>query len=224
MFFFHIKDPTVQKASPTYPYHQLGQFTNVHNILRSPSFILAAKPHRQMSLQSASQQQQSAVAVLQQQLRPSRPSSSLPTIEIRMGMGFSIPTGFPRESRGNGNGYFFMCAKIPIGRLNANAIQLTKNSSGGTAVQNVTTIRFGISTCARMLVTSHGFTWNGSSHCCFIHRGKIVWDAVRMKSTSHMTIIEIIVSSYIRSVHNSHPEKLGPLILKKIVQQTERPF
>ena len=40
----------------------------------------------------------------------------------KVGMGWKWGGKSIRDS-GNGNGYFFTCAKIPIGRLDANAIQ-----------------------------------------------------------------------------------------------------
>ena len=41
----------------------------------------------------------------------------------RMCLNWNVSGKSTRDNR-NGSGYFFMCAKIPIGRLNANAIQL----------------------------------------------------------------------------------------------------
>jgi len=51
-------------------------------------------------------------------------------LEMRMGLGFPFSFHFLHicgehkyAKNGNGNGYFFTCAKIPIGRLDANAAE-----------------------------------------------------------------------------------------------------
>jgi len=71
-------------------------------------------------------------------------------LEMCMEMGFPLPWDFPWEyaeigtgsgksscNNGNGNGYFFRCTKVPIGRLDANAIQLHVVTSHLFFVNNI---------------------------------------------------------------------------------------
>ena len=44
-------------------------------------------------------------------------------IPVGMGTPQICQNGNGKSTRDNGNGYFFTCTKIPVGRLDANAIQ-----------------------------------------------------------------------------------------------------